>query len=121
MRISDWSSDVCSSDLKHQQSDANISHLLHLAGNPVSHILSWCVGGPVLETVKKNRGTARTGCWDRHNDNSSPAEPTRLTIGSEWTEAKEGAFRRSCPRLSFGPPIAAQRRPRANEIGRAHV
>src|SRR3546814_18771287 len=77
MRISDWSSDVCSSDLK-------------------------------------NRGTARTGCWDRHKDNSSPAEPNRLTIGSEWTEAKEGAFRRSCPRLSFGPPIAAQRRTRAN-------
>src|SRR3546814_12608806 len=74
---------------KHQQSDANISHLLHLAGNPVSHILSWCVGGPVLETVKKNRGTARTGCWDRRSEERRVGKECVSTCRSRWSPDHE--------------------------------
>src|SRR3546814_4613045 len=49
MRISDWSSDVCSSDLWHQRRDAAGGFAVELAGVGV-HGVAFAGGGPDIKT-----------------------------------------------------------------------
>src|SRR3546814_4978372 len=102
MRISDWSSDVCSSDLEIRRIEQDVD--LHTADAEVvaDHPRS---GGPRLRG-----GGGGGGCYIRHE---------YLLFGRGRPDRRdriEGGFGKVAERLAIGQPGEPRR-----QIGRAHV
>src|SRR3546814_15270559 len=90
MRISDWSSDVCSSDLEDQRDGDGADDDIHQIGiaGPLDHQLD--VEDPVIETDQE-RGDAQGG------EQRQPALALRYRVGddSEQQEQEEAAMDRA--------------------------